>query len=305
MTIPKQENTEFYRELLDTISDGVYFVDRDRRITFWNKGAERLTGYLAEDVVGTYCANEVLEHVNDNGVGLCAGDCPLQAIIRGEVNECSAEVYLHHSNGQRLPVHIQAAAIKGDNGEVLGAVEVFSDNSAAIGSRALIEELKQLALVDPLTGIANRRFLEMKLSQASADYDRHAIPYGVLMIDVDHFKGVNDTYGHAIGDRVLQMIGETLRANVRVNDLAGRYGGEEFLVVVSHITANKLQTLAEKLRVLVAASFLMAEGNRVAVTVSIGATMVRDGEKSGDALCRADQLLYGAKEAGRNRVLIG
>jgi diguanylate cyclase (GGDEF)-like protein/PAS domain S-box-containing protein len=294
----------FYRTLLDNIDDGVYFVDRDLRITFWNRGAERLTGYAAPEVVGSSCADGILEHVDTTGGQLCGNGCPLGAIIAGEVEVCDAEVFLHHRDGHRLPVRLHAAAIKGSNGAVIGAVEVFSDNSSTVSYRDLIDELKRLALLDPLTGIANRRFLEMKLAQAAIDHDRHGIGYGVMMLDIDHFKRVNDTYGHGVGDRVLTMVAETMRPNIRSTDLVARYGGEEFMVVVSHLSPEGLFSLAEKLRLLIATSFLSVEGERLAVTVSIGATMVHAGEKGADLVARADRLLYRAKEAGRNRVMV-
>jgi diguanylate cyclase (GGDEF)-like protein/PAS domain S-box-containing protein len=302
--MPHNRNQEFYRRLLDTINDGVYFVDRERRITFWNKGAERLTGYTAAEVMGTSCADEVLEHVDGHGVGLCIADCPLSSIINGEVSECNAEVFLHHREGQRIPVQLHAAVIKGDDGAILGAVEVFSDNTTTVGYRDLIDELKRLALLDSLTGIANRRFLEMKLAQANADHDRYGTSFGLMLLDIDHFKAVNDTYGHIIGDRVLRMVAETLRSNVRSNDFVGRYGGEEFLVVVSHLASQSLLSLAEKLRTLVEKSFLVVDGQRISVTVSIGAAMVLHDEGDEAVLARTDRLLYRAKEGGRNLVMV-
>jgi diguanylate cyclase (GGDEF)-like protein len=229
----------------------------------------------------------------------------LNSILRGEVNECEAEVFLHHRDGHRLPVQLHAAAIRGEDGSILGAVEVFADNSTTAGYRTLIEELKQLALLDPLTGIANRRFLEMRLAQAEADRARYGTSYGVMMLDIDRFKIVNDTYGHGVGDRVLCMVAETIRANIRSTDLAARYGGEEFLVLLSHLPPQSLRSLADKLRVLIERSFLMLDGHRLAVTVSIGATMVMGGEEAAEVTARADRLLYQAKEAGRNRVMEG
>ncbi|MFN3535085.1 MAG: PAS domain-containing protein, partial [Desulfatiglandales bacterium] len=97
----------FYKQILDALSDGVYFVDKERRITFWNNGAERLTGYSADEVLGKSCADNLLMDVDDNGKELCTSGCPLEAVIRdGHMRE--ADVYLHHKFGYRIPIHIKA-----------------------------------------------------------------------------------------------------------------------------------------------------------------------------------------------------
>lgn len=294
---------ELYRSILDNIQDGVYFVDRERRITFWNKGAERLTGYTAEEMVGSRCRDNLLEHVDQQGCQLCVGDCPLSTLIRGEEEHCEAEVFLHHRNGQRLPVLVQASTIKDPDGAIVGAVEVFSDNSSALSYRTLIDELKKAALLDPLTGIANRRFLDMKLEQAVADLERYGTSSGIFLLDIDRFKEINDRYGHPVGDRVIHMVAETLRTAIRGTDLAGRLGGDEFLVVATHLSPNQLAPLAEKLRRILSTSFLMVDSDRVSIATSFGATMTRDDDTAQTLLERADRLLYQAKNSGRNRCI--
>jgi diguanylate cyclase (GGDEF)-like protein/PAS domain S-box-containing protein len=296
---------ELYRSILDSIQDGVYFVDQERRITFWNKGAERLTGYTAAEMVGSRCLDNLLAHVDQQGCQLCVSDCPLSTLMRGDEDQCEAEVFLHHRNGQRIPVLVRAATIKDATGANVGAVEVFSDNSLAMNSRSLIDELKQAALLDPLTGIANRRFLDMKLEQTIADLGRYGTPSAVLLLDIDRFKEINDTYGHPVGDRVLRMVAETLRTVIRGTDMAGRLGGDEFLVVATHLASDKLAPLTEKLRRILGTSFLMVEDRKVSVTTSFGATMAREDDTAHSLLERADRLLYQAKHAGRNCSVTG
>jgi diguanylate cyclase (GGDEF)-like protein len=125
------------------------------------------------------------------------------------------------------------------------------------------------------------------------------------MIDIDHFKDVNDTYGHASGDRVLRMVGWTLANAVRRNDAAARWGGEEFLVVCPRIGEAALAEVAERVRALVERSWLRIEdGRHISVTVSIGAAMARSGDDLTSLAARADEQLYKSKAAGRNRVTI-
>lgn len=147
--------TDFYERLLDGISDGVYFMDRDRVIRYWNKAAERITGFKKQEVIGTACRDNVLMHVDDAGTSLCLADfCPaLATILDGQERE--AEVYLHHMEGYRLPVLVQISPIRDDSGNITGAVEVFSDNRRMHEMTRRIEELERLALIDPLTRIGN------------------------------------------------------------------------------------------------------------------------------------------------------
>lgn len=125
----------------------------------------------------------------------------------------------------------------------------------------------------------------------------------MLLIDIDHFKGVNDKYGHAVGDSVLRMVGRTLQGGVRGGDLAGRWGGEEFLVIVGNATHEVIATVAERVRALVAASSL-TEPEALSVTISVGAAVARAGESAAEVVHRADVCLYQAKREGRNTVRV-
>jgi diguanylate cyclase (GGDEF)-like protein/PAS domain S-box-containing protein len=291
----------FYRDLVDEMSDGVYFVDRSRRITYWSRGAERLTGYRAAEVVGGRCRDGMLNHVDENGAELCGADCPLRAtMLDGRTRE--AHVFMHHADGHRQPVWVRAAPLRDDDGTIGGAVEVFGDDSAMVRARAQIDELSQLALTDPLTGLGNRRFLEMQLDTRLNEWTRYGSRFGVLMADVDLFKRVNDTFGHDVGDQVLAMVARTLAFGLRGSDVVGRYGGEEFVAVVAHADPAGLAVVGERLRSLVAASRLVVGRRPIEVTVSLGGTLVAPGDSPDTLLRRADAMLYAAKNAGRNRV---
>jgi PAS domain S-box-containing protein len=123
------DQNDFYRELLDYLTDGIYFTDKERRIAYWNKGAEALAGYSSQEVIGKCCKDNLLMHVDALGRELCLHGCPLDATIQdGKPRE--AEVFLHHKNGHRVPIRVRIAAMRNDAGEIVGAVEAFSDNSA-------------------------------------------------------------------------------------------------------------------------------------------------------------------------------
>src|SRR5512142_1670458 len=121
------EEKDFYKDIIDNLYDGVYFVDRDRVITYWNKGAERITGYKAAQVIGRACRDNVLNHVTADGTELCDAECPLAACMwDGKVRE--ADVFLHHADGHRVPVLGRAAPLRDEAGNITGAVETFSSD---------------------------------------------------------------------------------------------------------------------------------------------------------------------------------
>ena len=295
------QDLAFYRDLVDNMSDGVYFVDRTRTITYWSRGAERLTGYHASEVVGRRCRDDILNHVDECGTELCGAGCPLMATIRD--GRCrDAHVFMHHANGHRQPVWVRAAPLRDPAGEISGAVELFSDDTAVTTARARVLEMEQLALTDPLTGLGNRRYLDAQLCSRLDEWTRYGWSFGVLLADIDHFKRVNDIYGHDAGDQALAMVARTLAFGLRGSDVVTRYGGEEFVVVLAHADPAGLASTAERLRMLVAASRLVVARQPIEVTVSLGGTLVAPGDNAEILLHRADTSLYAAKAAGRNRV---
>lgn len=291
----------FFRGILDSLYDGVYFVDMNRRITYWNKGAERITGYESSEAVGISCSDNLLIHIDDDGVNLCKTRCPLAQTLR-DGRERETEAYLQHKDGHRLPVIIRVSPLRDSGGRIVGAVESFSDNSSKTALLQRIDQLQKESLVDPLTGLANRRCIDMKLYSRIDERRRYGWSCGVLFLDIDNFKIINDTYGHNVGDGVLMMVARTLSNNLRAHDLVGRYGGEEFVAVITHVDMAELDSFAERLRLLVQNSSHDTEYGTIQVTVSIGATVVRPEDTIATAIRRADMLMYNSKIGGRNRV---
>jgi diguanylate cyclase (GGDEF)-like protein/PAS domain S-box-containing protein len=296
------DSPQFFRELVENLHDGVYFVDPERRITYWNRGAERISGYPAQEVRGSRCSDEILMHVDDAGTRLCEHSCPISAtLVDGATRE--AAVYLHHKEGHRVPVRVRVAPIRDSVGKISGAVEVFSENSAAVAALQRISELQAMAYVDQITDLANRVFTEITLRARLEETERYGWPFGVLFADVDDFKAVNDRYGHAIGDRLLAMVARNLAGNLRAFDLVGRWGGDEFLVLVVNVDEPKLHALAERFRTLVASSAVPSPAGEIGVTISVGGTLARSGDDAESLVARADALMYEGKRAGGNAVV--
>jgi len=134
------------------------------------------------------------------------------------------------------------------------------------------------------------------------DYRSHGVPFGILFVDIDHFKDFNDTYGHLLGDKVLRFVANSLRQNLRFTDSCGRWGGEEFIALILDTEKERLRSVAEKLRSLVEHSGVEESGKVLRITISIGATLVRPSDSYESLIKRADEMMYKSKKAGRNRV---
>jgi diguanylate cyclase (GGDEF)-like protein/PAS domain S-box-containing protein len=279
-------------------------VNRERTITYWNEGAERLAGYAAGEAIGKGCCDNILEHIDENGKSLCSDGCPLSGVMQ-DGQPRMAEFCLRHKLGHRLPVAGRVFPMRNSDGAIVGAVEVFSDSTVKMKFEKRVSELEQLAFRDALTGLPNRRHIELKVEQALQDHQRLGRLYGLLMFDVDRFKQVNDMHGHEVGDALLKAVGESVGVGLRPADILGRWGGEEFLVLVPDVDALALGDLAERCRVLIAQSSIATDASRVSVTASIGATVLSHADNAASAIGRADELMYESKRSGGDRTTAG
>lgn len=297
-------DNDSYARIIESLHDGLYFVDTNRIITYWNKAAERISGYTAAEVIGRSCADSILTHIDGKGRYLCKGLCPLAATIAdGEDRE--AEIYMHHKDGHRVPVFVRVSPLNDRKGKIIGGIELFTDFSNVQANSLRIIELEKLALLDNLTQLANRNYIERELQARLEEHRRFTVPFGVLFIDIDHFKKVNDTYGHDVGDEVLKFVARTFISNSRPFDLYGRWGGEEFIGIIRNITNDDLAHLGDRLRILIEHSYIIHGDKKLHVTVSLGVTSVNDNDNHESLIKRADTLLYESKRAGRNRLTIG
>jgi diguanylate cyclase (GGDEF)-like protein len=192
------------------------------------------------------------------------------------------------------------------------AAELTARVHAAVRTKRLQDELRnlngelaRLAHTDNLTGLANRRYLEEELTRLTARSNRHGGPLSLLLIDGDHFKAVNDRHGHQVGDQTLIALAARLTDRLRAEDVVGRWGGEEFLVILPDVELRGAETVAEALRAHVAGAPLETSAGPIPLTISIGWAFKSADDTGDDLLRRADAALYEAKVGGRDRVAFG
>lgn len=298
----REENTQlsFLRTVLDSIEEGVYLVDKKRKIIFWNSAAERITGYKKEDVEGEHCWNDILMHIDSKGCKRCNKACLLNMALK-DGKPHSIKTHFHHKKGHTVPVWVQVIPVF-EGGKVTGVFQTFRDNSNVLATEERVEELEQLAMLDPLTRIANRRYAEININARFEELHRYGWPFGIIFFDIDNFKNINDVHGHEVGDRVLQLVSDTVMRSLRPFDVLGRWGGDEFMAIVSNIDPEKLLALSERLAMLVKSSRLKNGEGLVNVTISVGVTLANENDNLESLYKRADGLLYKSKSAGKNKV---
>lgn len=298
------DSVDFYREILDNLYDGIFFVDTKGLITYWNCGAETLTGFRKEDVIDhNYC--DVFKPLDQHGNDLCTySGCPMRYVLNTSTLS-EVEAYVRHKEGHLVPISVRIAPVREVDRQFVVAVEIFSSNSPRFALRQKLEELQEMAMFDSLTGLTSRRFLEMNLATRLEELRRYGCSFAVMFIDVDRFKSINDLWGHQVGDRMLKMISTTMINSLRSCDIIGRWGGEEFVALLINMKADAIFPVVDRFRRLVENSALtLDDGSSLSATVSIGATIARAGETAELLVERADKLMFESKERGRNLVTV-
>lgn len=296
-------NADLHKSIVENLADGVYLVAPDRTIEYWNPGAERISGHTAQEVVGHKCFDNILGHVDAQGRSLCHTACPLALTMKdGEPRDVS--IWLKHSDGYRKPVRVRTSAVHDAEGHIIGGVEAFSDDTAMVQAAADAARARRDALTDELTGLPNRRLFDAALAGRLENLSRYGWRFGLLIVDIDHFKAANDDHGHAFGDAVLVTVAETLRGAVRVGDVLARWGGDEFTVLVEAPNGTDLLDTAQRLSALVARSEVRLGATSTHVRVSVGGTLASIDDTADSLFARADASLYLAKQTGRNRIEI-
>ena len=306
ITDRKQSEAQIFEEkeraqvTLASIADAVITVDTSGRIEFLNPVAERLTGWRNEDA--RRCPVSTVFSVMDESTGMEVPDPVARALRDGCVVEPDGNIVLRRRSDAPVAIDHSVAPIRDRMGNVVGAVLVFHDMSR---ERQYATRLAHLASHDPLTGLLNRREFERRLSMVLVDGAHLGANHAVLYLDLDQFKLVNDTCGHAAGDELLRQIAVLLRPRLREGDTLARLGGDEFGVLLEHCAAAPALLIAQMLRAAVADFRFVWKDRSFNVGVSVGVVNVSDASQTLAAvLSAADAACYMAKDKGRNRVQV-
>ena len=277
------------------MGEGVFVVNGKGGLLFMNKEAEKLLGWSFEEIKGKNIHNIIHTHVDSE-----KNQCLVMRSYLDNISEHSDDEIFQRKNGEIFPVSITASPIQTLEHHG-GAVVVFKDITHR---KELEKKLKALALKDALTGLYNRGSFDTKLKDEFNRSKRYGRELSLLMLDIDFFKKVNDTYGHQAGDEALKAIADIISSTVRLTDYSARYGGEEFLVILPETGREKAVEVAERIRLYIEEKEInVLEDKTIHLTVSIGVSTSSNCNSEEKLLKDVDSALYKAKEGGRNKVV--
>ncbi|MCX8159176.1 MAG: sensor domain-containing diguanylate cyclase [Candidatus Pacearchaeota archaeon] len=282
--------SDFFKETVDNLGLGVCRVDSQKKIIYWNKGAFEILGFDFDDVKG-------------KRFGFSSENCAIGLALKdGEIRESSA--FMRDKNGRKINISYKIVPNKNEKNEITGATIMFHDISTKIEMIRRVRELEEMAFVDFLTGLPNRRMFEKILNAALEEMNRGKKIFGIIFMDIDDFKKINDNYGHEIGDIILKMVSRKISNMLRPYDFVGRWGGEEFVALISHVNDEKLYSIASRIRSAIEKMSVFNGEHLIKVTLSLGATMANENDSVGSIISRADELMYMSKISGKNKVTI-
>lgn len=294
-----QDQKDFY----EAMNDGVYIVDRNRVILYWNSAAERMTGYTAEDVIGKSCADNVLIHVTETGVELCTGACPISdSINNGKANQ--ARVYLHHKEGHRIPVYVRTAPFLNQANSIVGGIELFSVDAPRIQDKKSTMKSEGAGQQCPVTHLPDHTYLTRELERDLDDIRNYGYNFGVMQFHLKDLEALLETNGQEMRDQVLKMIGKTISFGVRPFDVIGRWNETSFLGIFATDSAEGLTKIAERTLVLTRHSKIVDGANVISTGIACAGVMV-SAEDSAESLSeKLDTILQTKSNGAENGIFL-
>jgi diguanylate cyclase (GGDEF)-like protein/PAS domain S-box-containing protein len=300
----KELPASLFARVLDASLDAAVIIDQHGKVRYLNAAMEALSGYPAAEVLG-----QPIDMLLPEGLG-----AKHRAFLQRYVSNGTAsgmlgkarELAVRHRSGEMIPVELKALDLGVAKGmHFFGGflTDLRARRAEEAKTAALVAQLEQQAMTDPLTALPNRRAFDAELARVAARGRRNNARATVGVADIDHFKQVNDQYGHPVGDLVLCEVGKAIERAARSTDFVARTGGEEFGMLFPDTPLEMARFVADRIRKEVAASQVTTpEGECIRVTVSIGLAALEKGAAPDVALASADAALYQAKHLGRNRV---
>jgi diguanylate cyclase (GGDEF)-like protein/PAS domain S-box-containing protein len=291
------------RLLLEALPFGVYVVNREARVVLWSEGAEQLTGYLRQDVVGRSCQEELLSHCDSENNPLHGTMIPLLATLH-EGRAASGEVSLRVKNGHFLPVQIRTVPLRDEQGRLIGAAEIFEEIRPRSRDDRRLSKLGAFGCLDGLTGLLNHSMIQARLKESLSLHLVYPVPFCVLCFTIDDLPGLRKRYGQAGVDAALRAVAQALENGLRPTDFLGRWSEDEFMGILTECSENDASKAGDRLARLVRNGGVPWWGDKMRVTISVGATAVLDNDTVGSIMSRAERALTQCAEAGGNSVVL-
>lgn len=294
------EDPEVFRSIAEDLPIGMYITDRSRRIVFWNREAEHITGYASHEVVGRFCHETLLMHCDARGGVLCMGECPVsKAMHNGRPQQ--SDLYLHHRAGHRVPVHIRTFPIRGGEGNIVGAVETFEEHPSLLLSVRRQSTLAAHGCLDAATGLPNRPIMQSHLRENLNLLREHYLPFGVLVAEVEGMKEFELAHSREALSAILHVLARSIAHLLGPDSLLGRWNEAQLLAIVPDGSPVDLESYCNQVRDLARCSEIQWWGDHLSITVQAGYAVAETGDAEDTTIERAQQSLLSHSAHDRNR----
>ena len=301
--MPLVLDREVYRDVLESLGTGVCLLDLERRILFWNDGAEKISGYFRHEVAGRSCFDNLLAHCDENNALLCGDDCPLVDAMRdGKAHESS--VYLRHKSGHRVPVRVRAVPLRDAQGSIVGIAESFEERVVQLGADVLVHAHSLPDSRDAISGLLDRESTLSHLNAAVEDFQADRIPFGVIALAIDRLDEFQEAHGRIAAESMLNAAARTLAGSVGPADAVGRWSENRFIAIITGCPAGAVEKVAARLQRMAGLTSIGWWGDRVSVTVSAGGCAVESGEAAETLLSRSERALAASLAEGDRHITI-
>ena len=297
------DDPQIFRTVLESLQTGIYLVDRDQKIVFWNDGAERITGYLRQDVVGRSCRDDVLAlDERKNQLVSDAGEA-IRTVLR-DGKAAVATVSIRHKEGHRVLVRLRAVPIRNSHGSVIGAAESFEESQAVSEWDRRHEKLGSFGCIDEATGLLKTDFVMARIRNAMGMHEKFRIPVSVLSVQIDQTEEIRAKFGPAAVVAIVSAVGHTLEHSLRPADMVGKGVRNQFLVLLSECQESEIAAVAERLKRMVTFAEFEWWGRELTVTASFGGAGVRPEDTAEVFVERAESSLAECVGSGGNCIKV-
>jgi PAS domain S-box-containing protein len=282
--LDRMSGSDVHRRVLESLEDGVYLVDSSRCIVYWNEGAERITGYRRQDVIGRPCGGNLLLYCSDAGFALREQDYPLSTTM-ADGRSRRLDAFLKHQLGHRVPVSIRSAAVRDAGGAIVGAVEIFHVDSRHYGLLQKFRGLEPYGCLDLTIGLPNRAMTEARLRHRLEDLATFGIPLGLFSIVIDDRAAIEARGGRGAWSGLLRTAAQTMAETMEPNGFVGCWDGR-FIGLLGNTDLLSLHQIAGRVASLVHASHVSWWGDELEPTVVLQSAMAEPGDTPESAVAR-------------------
>jgi two-component system, cell cycle response regulator len=284
--MPELNDPEIYQAVLDSLQTGVYIVDRNRRIRFWNEGAEQITGYLRQDVVGRFLRDHLLTPADKDKDLESDPEDPLNLAFR-DGKPSSMDVSILHKEGYRVPIVLRTMPIRNSHGAVVGAAESFERNRSASEWTRRQSTFADLACLDAATGVAAKSYMETQLRDHVSAFPENQAPFAILLVQIDHLEEFRASRGPGVVSTILRVIAQSIMNCVRPTDLVGCWGENQFMAILMACRESEVGLVGERVRKMICQAEIEWWGDTFTVTSPVGGAGCRPGDELETLVARA------------------